>query len=170
VAPVSLDCGFSPVKGATTVKAAVSTALLRRWQHLTKAPETVENGFLAQGRPEHRAKAAVLMRVYVYKSSFARAHLDITTFAGIATRQILGRAPHRTLDGWHGYGPGVPNPGLSGTAEGVAQISNLLYRRIAFCRPPNWPRARHGWRRSRLEICDTAGWKPALPLTPWLAR
>jgi hypothetical protein len=41
-------------------------------------------------------------------------------------------------------------------SEAVAQVSNLLYRRIPFGRPSAVELVR------RLEICDTAGWKPAL--------
>jgi len=45
---------------------------------------------------------------------------------------------------------------------GVAQISNLLYRRIPFGRPPDNSGTQAGAKAGGLEIRDTAGWKPAL--------
>ena len=47
-------------------------------------------------------------------------------------------------------------PGAILRRQFVAQVSNLLYRRIPFGRPSVVETVR------RLEICDTAGWKPAL--------
>jgi hypothetical protein len=47
-------------------------------------------------------------------------------------------------------------PGAIFWRQFVAQVSNLLYRRIPFGRPSAVEAVR------RLEICDTAGWKPAL--------
>src|SRR6266540_1927967 len=44
----------------------------------------------------------------------------------------------------------------------VAQISNLLYRRIPFGKPPDRSEAQEFSQASGLEIRDTAGWKPAL--------
>jgi len=48
----------------------------------------------------------------------------------------------------------------------VAQVSNLLYRSASSLRTPQNPSAALGCRTvCRLEIGDTAGWKPALPLS-----
>jgi len=44
----------------------------------------------------------------------------------------------------------------------VAQVSNLLYRRIPFGRPPGHSESQALSTASGLEIRDTAGWKPAL--------
>ena len=48
-------------------------------------------------------------------------------------------------------------PGAVLSRRLVAQVFNLLYRRISFGRPSATGEAR------RLKICATAGWKPALP-------
>src|SRR5512140_1917850 len=44
-------------------------------------------------------------------------------------------------------------------------VSNLAYRRLAVCGPRQIHAAGAVRAASRLEIGDTAGWKPALPLT-----
>ena len=51
---------------------------------------------------------------------------------------------------------------LYGVGRGVAQISNLPYRRIPFCRAPPKPTASICRTASRLEIGDIADWKSAL--------
>jgi len=85
-------------------------------------------------------------------------------------------------------GTGVRNPKatwprlLAGprTAECVAQLLNLLYRRFAIGRRPprRWPSDSTVRRRrrpvSRLQTCDTADWKSALrgkrPGRSWTIR
>src|SRR5438552_2840662 len=52
-------------------------------------------------------------------------------------------------------------------AFGVAQVSNLLYRRLLACEPCVMSRAREFSIACRLEIGDTAGWKPALRAFGW---
>ena len=48
------------------------------------------------------------------------------------------------------------------SCRAVAQISNLLYRRIPFGRPPDDSKAHEFSEARGLKIRDTAGWKPAL--------
>ena len=48
------------------------------------------------------------------------------------------------------------------SCRAVAQISNLLYRRIPFGRPPDYSNAHEFSEACGLKIRDTAGWKPAL--------
>ena len=47
------------------------------------------------------------------------------------------------------------------SCRAVARISNLLYRRIPFGRPPDYSKAHEFSEARGLEIRDTAGWKPA---------
>src|SRR6266511_346413 len=51
---------------------------------------------------------------------------------------------------------------MSQSCPAVAQISNLLYRRIPFGKPPDRSETQESFKVCGLEIRDTAGWKPAL--------
>ena len=50
---------------------------------------------------------------------------------------------------------------------GVAQTSSLPYRRFPTCEPPSGPSAPEDRKARRLEVGDTAGWKPALRAGSW---
>ena len=79
----------------------------------------------------------------------------LTAYEPLVGRAALLPAPYTDL--------------ADGCTRAVAQTSSLLYRGF----PIRWPRARRTrlkvWMRclsrmpSRLEVGDTAGWKPALP-------
>ena len=66
--------------------------------------------------------------------------------------------PKRTTTvGCASESPVMPQP-----CPAVAQISNLLYRRIPFGRPPDHSKTQEFSEAGGLEVRDSAGWKPAL--------
>ena len=81
-----------------------------------------------------------------------------------------GKLSSRMLPVGHGASLGnvrvdlrkIPAPAKYILVVGVAQISNLPYRRIPFGRAADKPGTRESSTGSGLEIRDTAGWKPAL--------